>query len=92
MKFLKTHTIIIGGDLNVDFTKDNTNSVRDRKIRELINDYKLKYDCTGKTFVNHGIECSEIDYFLIQEQMHCDCTSKEIISDLIKNVSVVQSK
>ena len=67
-KYQPSHYIIIGGDLNEDLT----NSVQDNRkqyLIEFIDECNLKWTSDRKTFINvNGIDCSETDYFLIDNR------------------------
>ena len=72
------------GDLNEDLN-NNSGSKRNNYLREFINEDKLKFNNTSKTFTNaNGKECSEIDYFL-----HNLSTSsnKEVLDSITSNTS-----
>jgi hypothetical protein len=83
-KYGNTHKILIEGDLNEDLN-NASGSKRNNYLREFINEGKLKFNNTSKTFINaNGKECSEIDYFL-----HNLSTSsnKEVLDSITSNTS-----
>ncbi|XP_063427548.1 uncharacterized protein LOC134711049 [Mytilus trossulus] len=86
-KYQDTHEIIIGGDLNEDLGNDERQNKRKKYLQQLIEDYRLGYENTGKTFIKtNGQECSELDYFLYKSR-HMEMTEKEVLKDVISNHS-----
>ena len=82
-KYLDTHTIIIGGDLNADLAKDSVNNRRKKYLMDFISEFNLKFSAGGKTFINTaGQECSEIDYFLHQSQSEFNMSEKRVLKTL----------
>ena len=68
-KYQPSHYIIIGGDLNEDST-NNVQDTRKQYLIEFIDECNLKWTSDRKTFINvNGIDCSEIDYFLIDNRL-----------------------
>ncbi|KAH3844370.1 hypothetical protein DPMN_086628 [Dreissena polymorpha] len=51
-KYESSHEIVIGGDLNVDLASQHPVLARTSYIRDFINDYSLKFDYVGKTYIN----------------------------------------
>lgn len=52
LKFHLTHNIIIGGDLNENLSEKTAGSKRLTMLKKLLNDFKLPYATTGKTYIN----------------------------------------
>ena len=64
LKYMNTHTLIIGGDFNEEMDTLN-NSERRQSVDKFIQDSGLTRRKTGKAFVNpSGVEISALDYFL----------------------------
>ncbi|CAG2250967.1 unnamed protein product [Mytilus edulis] len=86
-KYQDTHEIIIGGDLNEDLGNDKRQNKRKKYLQQLIADYRLGYENTGRTFIKtNGQECSELDYFL-HKSRHMQVAEKEVLKDVISNHS-----
>lgn len=85
-KYQPSHYIILGGDLNEDLT-NNVQDKRKQYLIEFIDECNLKWTSDRKTFINvNGIDCSEIDYFLIDNRL--DTTSiKWTLNNLPSNTS-----
>jgi exonuclease III len=64
-KYMDSHTIVIGGDMNEDLNNPISNK-RNQYLLDFIRETQLAYNNSSKTFVNSmGQEASEIDYFCI---------------------------
>ncbi|CAG2257578.1 unnamed protein product [Mytilus edulis] len=75
------------GDLNEDLGNDERQNKRKKYLQQLIEDYRLGYENTGKTFIKtNGQECSELDYFLYKSR-HMEMAEKEVLKDVISNHS-----
>ena len=76
-KFHISHSIIIGGDLNVDLSKADTRDQRFMYIESFIRECILQYTSDGNTYINPKREdCSEIDYFLYSESCNTEVSNK----------------
>ncbi|KAK3098648.1 hypothetical protein FSP39_021572 [Pinctada imbricata] len=61
------HDVLIGGDFNEDICCDHR-SRRMLYLDRFINEFKMKYFATTKTFIHsNGKDCSSIDYFIVRE-------------------------
>ncbi|WAR06081.1 POLR-like protein [Mya arenaria] len=87
-KYKSTHEILIGGDMNVDLSKNECKSdKRTLLIKSFIEQYSLCFDVSGKTYVlSTGVECSEIDYFL-KPTANNNYSIKIVLSDIPENLS-----
>ncbi|WAR14005.1 POLR-like protein [Mya arenaria] len=87
-KYKSTHEILIGGDMNVDLSKNECKSdKRTLLIKSFIEQYSLCFDVSGKTYVlSTGVECSEIDYFL-KPIANNNYSIKIVLSDIPENLS-----
>ena len=86
-KYRDSHEILIGGDLNVDLTK-NIPSKKKCLLLQFIENFNLNvsYDC--QTYINPlGIDCSEIDYFPQSEMKDRQITEKNCYKHLETNSS-----
>ena len=79
-KYHGSHSIIIGGDLNVDMSKANTQDQRFMYIQNFIRECRLAYTCDGSTYINPKEEdCSEIDYFVCSESYKGNVSKKRTL-------------
>ena len=86
-KYIETHQIIIGGDLNEDLGNISRKNRRKQYLAKLIEECELCYHNSSKTFVKaNGEECSELDYFLYSCSPS-DKTIKQMLSSVAGNLS-----
>ncbi|KAH3817197.1 hypothetical protein DPMN_118727 [Dreissena polymorpha] len=91
LKYKNSHSIMIGGDMNTDLSIQRPRLPRTEHLLELITDLNLKFNISGKNYVDpKGRDCSEIYYFLIKHISHQDQTGplkKEILKHLESTTS-----
>lgn len=88
VKYSVSHEIIIGGDMNTDLSTQAPMLGRTAYLNELILDFGLHYDISGKTFTNsQNVECTEIDYFLIKTHEKDKYTKKVVLNNIDVNIS-----
>lgn len=86
-KYQSSHTIIIGGDLNIDLGNDDQINKRKQYLIKFMKNCNLTHGCTSKTFIkSNGEECSELDYFLTPANI-TGISEKCVLSDLCTNTS-----
>ena len=68
-KFSSSHRIVIGGDFNEDMV-DTKKTKRSRLLSDFLNENKLYFSSSGKTYVNpDGLETSTINYIFYDQKM-----------------------
>ena len=86
-KYNQTHDILIGGDINEDLSKNQTDN-RSRYLYKFITECHLEFTTEGNTFTNSiGRECSEIDYFLYNKNSRRNFSKKVILNKIETNTS-----
>ena len=86
-KYQTDNYIIIGGDLNENLNP-TSRSKRHLYIRDFIEEFELKFENSGKTYVNPiGKDCTEIDYFLYDIPSSLVLSTKKVLNDIAVNTS-----
>lgn len=87
LKYHLSHRILIGGDINEDLGDPARNNKRKKYMTDFIQEHRLKYENSGKTFIKEdGEECSELDYFL-HKTGPLNCTKKEVLNTMMSCTS-----
>lgn len=77
----------MGGDLNETLVNSRP-SIRSKYIGEFIEEFSLKYQSAGRTYVSpNGAECSEIDYFIHNLNDNCLGKNQTVLKDICSETS-----